>query len=1533
MKSNTERLNTILNDWDRLSEEQEKAEAPAALRIAEGILKKKKHDKDTADLLRKYLNVTYHHSFLSSLASREERYRWAETAFQAIEAANYGLDDLLAHRAGKHPSRTLFKTVEGGTPLEYSYSWVYRKIRQMGALFLTLDKDPKVAIFCDNSLESALCDLACLSFGVIDSPLNVHFSADQVAWTFGKLGINIAVTDTEERLQILLKVREKTGFDFQILYTGYHLSFPLSKHASLLEKLVSGISASETDRILSLRKERGLKQVATVMFTSGSTGEAKGVMFSMYNLITKRFARAAALPFVGDHEVLLCYLPLFHTFGRYLELLGSIYWGGTYVFAGNPSVETLISLMKKENPSGLISIPLRWTQIRDHYLELEKHFASDGKKPKGLFRNQISSRLNWGLSAAGYLDPKVFQFFHRHGVRLCSGFGMTEATGGISMTPPDEYVPNSVGIPLPGIETRINDIGELEIRGHYVASYLEGEDVFDGNMVIPADKWLSTGDLFKENSKGHLFIIDRIKDIYKNNKGQTIAPGKIEKIFANIPGFKRAFLAGDGKPYNTLLIVPDRDDPLFEKARRDEKIRDYFSEVISTANKELAPYERIVDFSLLERDFEETKGEVAAKGTFRRKNIEHNFAQEISRMYRYPNAEFAIDDMTVKVPRWLYRDLSLTAQDIEAAQDGLEIKDKKLFLIIKRNYRTGRVQIGDLEYIVDGSTIDLGLFVRQPLLWGGNAALINFAYCKDGWDVRCKGVSKQVFLSRPLSMGRQNIPSLRREPSDPLLREVNRLVIRTFYTAEKDAEDALRILERKMHTENHRLASLIRRRIETLALHPEFRMRSQAYRILLLDEPQLDYSRFLPAFISSGLPFLSKEDIEDISGFDIGHSRMTSFRLRLEAYRDLMSWPAKPATITQFKRILDLIVNFARHNRLFYGVVREELISWILHDQEPALSSYARKLFTSLAQWFESTFELTEFEKEPENWKQRMVFQEEIFPDEIQRLKDVLCCSTFLKESLMLIYEEDRFNLKDVLPSGGIWISKILSPRGSLLYRVSINTTAGKHFDLMLMLRSDINMQAVRETMFRIIKITGKPGSQPVLPRFGNFRSSMGAASMSYVSELTVWEKIREYSSRRDTGAIKRDDIRWKSLYVRAIAAFFKLWAYSDKKVLPGSISPANVVVPEADFRGNSYILSLSGWQNFNSLSSIIEPVINNFYLQVYAHYPRNKDIIKYEWIFDAAYEAFPMAEAGEFLSQIKDTLLHMKLKDLAEKLSSYCRRLEGEPYINLQVLLAVERYREWAQANAASTKSARLQFIKQLYGLYSIDTLPEIMRFVFYAGTYFSHSEDNVRQRLESLIKAMFLQPAAQTTKLIELSELQDSLQDTEDRQAFSSMVFPEYSRPLNIELVRFGDDEHREVFIKTHIADNLGNSYTVRKSVSPFEVGSLYRLFILDDYPATLMAEDQFLILTDEESEETVYGGVCYRITEHNSAFLEGLVVAEPYRGKRLGSALLDDLCSRLISQGITTITTHFYMTSFFRKNNFNTDSRWGGLVRFLE
>ncbi|MGE5681157.1 MAG: GNAT family N-acetyltransferase [Bacillota bacterium] len=1530
-----EMLRGELERWDEFNNKQitDSQSACRAVELFEELLCGSIPDKE---FLHNYLDTTRRTYFLRSLPEREDRYRWAETAFRAIEISGYNLKAMFTQRVEAHPERSLFRVPDGSKLVDFSYRWVDRRTKQIASVLYKLVPDePRVVIFSENSLDGACSDLACLLYDIFDSPVNVHFSSEVLSDIFRQIDANIIITDSELRLQQALRAREKSGKALKIVYSGYHTPQDESE-VYILERLLSELNPGEIESILSKRKPKGLDEITTVLFTSGSTGQAKGVAFSMGNLVTKRFARAAALPEVGEKETLLSYLPLYHTFGRYLEMMGMIFWGGTYVFAGNPSVETLIALMQKVNPTGIISIPLRLVQIRDKFLQ-ETSKSIDKK----VFQKLTGTSLRWGLSAAGYLDPKVFSFFHNHQVELCSGFGMTEATGGITMTPPGEYVKNSVGIPLPGMKVRLNTKGELEISGVYVAKYLD--DISDGAYGISdgtsgsKDNWLPTGDLFKVDKYGHYHIIDRIKDIYKNVKGQTIAPRSIEKLFDEIPGFKRTFLVGDGLAYNTLLIVPDLSDPILKKAESKKKLTDYFRPIVASANRNLASYERIVDFTILDRDFEEQKGELTSKGTMRRKNIEASFSSDIQRMYKYPNVDLKIDDVKVIIPRWVIRDLGITEYDIKSRADGIFNRQNETFLPIKYNYKNDRIRIGDFEYITNTKQIDLGVIIRQPMLWLGNASLINFAYCKDGWDTNYEGISPQVFFPQDFfktSLGK--VPEIQHKIQDQKLKELNDVIITAQFGRGSRAIESVKQMEKALHTENHRIVYLIRRRLEVLALHPDFEVRSYAYRILLFDEPRLDYSKYLPAFINSGLPFINRKSIEEISKADFERGRLESLRQRLESYRTTMTWTSNSVTTNQFKRILELLVRFAKHNRNFYGSVREELISWILHKKEPQLSAHAQDLFNKLSAWFESTFELTQFESESENWKKRIIFQEDFSPDETRRIEKVLCCSTFLKESLLIIFEEEKFNLRQV-PEGGIWISRILSPHNSYLYRISINTVYNKHYDLMLLIKDDITRAQVRETIYWMIKISGYPGLASVLPKFGNFRSSLGATSLVYINELTVWDKIRDYSaSRSNASPAAKNQYKWKMLFVRAIAAFLRAWQSSGHTIIPGAITPTNVVVPEADVKQNPRILSLSGWKIYKDPFDLIAPVIKNFYHQTLGNYPWNKELINIEWIFDAVMEVFEKDEAIDFISKLRNSPILKDTDyveyDLTKEADRYLEKVQTQPYLNLPLLSAIERYNEWIEANPLSTPEAKEQFIKKLYWLYQIEKYPEIIRYIFYERTYFAHSPEIVRERLSKLINVMFEQPDEHATRRIELSEFQEVLTDPEDRLVFSRLVFPEVSKPLNIELVTIGEDENKDIILKTRITDHKQTTHIIRKAISPFEVGSINRLFILDDYPVSITAEDNFLVLTDEETQESVNGGICYKILDSNVAHLEGIVVAQPFRGRGLGGSMLEDFCARMFAEGIKVVTTHFYLTNFFKKYQFSVDSRWGGLVRFL-
>ena len=149
-------------------------------------------------------------------------------------------------------------------------------------------------------------------------------------------------------------------------------------------------------------------------------------------------------------------------------MTGCIFWGATYCFARNPGIENLVQEMRRLGITAFISIPMKWMQLYDLVRQNVDVVTADDEEIEAAVRETVGKDLRWGLSAAGYLDPEIFRFFQRHGTELMSGFGMTEATGGITMTPPGRYKEDSLGPALPGIEMTLADDGELKIRGPYV---------------------------------------------------------------------------------------------------------------------------------------------------------------------------------------------------------------------------------------------------------------------------------------------------------------------------------------------------------------------------------------------------------------------------------------------------------------------------------------------------------------------------------------------------------------------------------------------------------------------------------------------------------------------------------------------------------------------------------------------------------------------------------------------------------------------------------------------------------------------------------------------------------------------------------------------------------------------------------------------------------------------------------------------------------------------------------------------------------
>ena len=421
----------------------------------------------TADQMHEYLDVFRHNSFLTRIYEED---RWTQLILDLIQKSNFTFSALFNQRLKKHADKLLFTVMEPGSQKDYTWQQTGELVQNYARLLLALlGSGPElksVAFLCKNSLDMALLDLACLTTGIENVMIPANSVQIHIEYILNYTKPKLLIISDVELLNNILPMFAKFDFLESILLLENGNKHPEGVYTlSQAPELIDGV---DPKMIQKYSHQKNLQDRATIMFTSGTTGNPKGIMFSYQNIVFKRFARAMAIPEIGDDDVYLSYLPLYHTFGRWLELTGSVFWCARYVFMENPSAEAMLDNMKRIKPSIFISIPKKWYQLYERIQSEVDIFKDDEGTIRSAVNKLTGGRLHWGLSAAGHLDVEVFEFFQRNGIELMSGFGMTEATGGITMTPPGGYRPNSLGKALPGVELKFLDDGELLIRGPYV---------------------------------------------------------------------------------------------------------------------------------------------------------------------------------------------------------------------------------------------------------------------------------------------------------------------------------------------------------------------------------------------------------------------------------------------------------------------------------------------------------------------------------------------------------------------------------------------------------------------------------------------------------------------------------------------------------------------------------------------------------------------------------------------------------------------------------------------------------------------------------------------------------------------------------------------------------------------------------------------------------------------------------------------------------------------------------------------------------
>lgn len=358
-----------------------------------GVLLWKVDFDETMECIHNYLNLFRHSEFLRRIYKEE---KWERLIKVLIEKSNYNVDVLFKQRVTQYPNKTLFKIIHGRNQIDYSWENIQETVELYskslrGLLKSENSKNQRVAFLMENSLPMVLVDLACLTSGIVNIMIPANSVPKHINFILNKTEANIVIVSNEKQLAKLKEIRS------ELIH---------------LKKVVLIEGNSSEDWVISLKQfqneykkikteavnPKSVNELATIMFTSGTTGEPKGIMFSQLNIIYKRFCRAMALPEIGDRDRFLCYLPLYHTFGRWLEMMGSIFWGAEYSFMDNPSANTMILNMQMVKPTVFISIPKKWVQIYDAVIDkIDIEFEEDESIQQVV--NEITGgELRWGFS-------------------------------------------------------------------------------------------------------------------------------------------------------------------------------------------------------------------------------------------------------------------------------------------------------------------------------------------------------------------------------------------------------------------------------------------------------------------------------------------------------------------------------------------------------------------------------------------------------------------------------------------------------------------------------------------------------------------------------------------------------------------------------------------------------------------------------------------------------------------------------------------------------------------------------------------------------------------------------------------------------------------------------------------------------------------------------------------------------------------------------------------------------------------------------
>jgi long-chain acyl-CoA synthetase len=594
-------------------------------------------------------------------------------------AESQTLDGLFACRVRRTPEREAYRYYDKDSRDWRSYSWagMAAEVARWQAAMRGegVRRGGRVAIQLRNCPEWVMFDQAALSLGLVTVPLYTDDRPDNIAFILKEADVEVLLVQDAGRWRRLAEVVPEDGpLKRVLLLDDGDAARQLAATDARIRIVSDWLPTGSVD--LEERKDRDPHALASIVYTSGTTGRPKGVMLSHHNMMSVAHGGLTLLDCYQE-DIFLSFLPLSHTLERTAGYYLCVMTGSCVAYSR--SVAQLGEDLVTIRPTILIAVPRIFERVYGRIADqMEKkgpaakrlfqlavrigwrrflHQQGRGSWPLGsllwpllerLVASKVTAKLGGRLRAAvsggAALNEEIAKVFIGLGVPIVQGYGLTETAPVVSANPLEDNVPASVGVPIRGVEVRIGDNDELLVKGPGVMLGYWNNHAATA-QVIDHDGWLHTGDQARIDEHNHIYITGRLKDILVLSNGEKIPPGDMESAIALDPLFEQVMVVGEGRPYLTALLVLDGDhwagfaqeqglDPMDPQSLTRTKVRNAVLRRIKAALKDFPGYAKIRQVYLSLEPWSVDNDLITPTMKVKRPKVLERHAKAIERMYQ-----------------------------------------------------------------------------------------------------------------------------------------------------------------------------------------------------------------------------------------------------------------------------------------------------------------------------------------------------------------------------------------------------------------------------------------------------------------------------------------------------------------------------------------------------------------------------------------------------------------------------------------------------------------------------------------------------------------------------------------------------------------------------------------------------------------------------------------------------------------------------------------------------------------------------------